>query len=90
MSTKTSYDSNAFGFNEQQSQLLWNNIVLILDQNIKVETEMAIRQDIEPEKRTHQCGRVNSLVEIKEMLIAERKKALEFANIDWSKDETLI
>lgn len=83
------YNNNAFAFTDPKIQDVWNNMIIILDQNIKVETEIAISPEIQGERRIHQCGRASSLREIKDMLITERKKALDIANIDWNTDETL-
>lgn len=83
------YSNTVFAFTDPKMKDVWGNIMLILDQNIKVETEIALSPEIQGEKRIHQCGRASSLREIKDMLISERKKALEIANIDWTTDETL-
>jgi hypothetical protein len=83
------YSNTVFAFTDPKTKDVWGNIMLILDQNIKVETEIALSPEIQGEKRIHQCGRASSLCEIKDMLISERKKALDIANIDWTTDETL-
>jgi len=83
------YNPNAFAFTDGIPLQVWQNIIIVLDQNIKVETELAIGASIDGEKRIHQCGRANAIREIKEILVSERKKALDVANIDWTKDETL-
>lgn len=83
------YKRDIFAFTEDKPQALWNNIMYILDQNIKVETEIAINSEVQGEKRIHQCGRASALREIREMLVTERKTALDIANIDWKTDETL-
>lgn len=83
------YNINAYAFVDGKPKELWDNIMSILDSNIKVETEMALSVNIEGEKRVHQCGRANSLREIKEVLVSERKKALDIANINWHDDPTL-
>jgi hypothetical protein len=87
--SKPIYDKAVFSFTDGVPKQLWTAMMLILDQNIKVETEIAVSQEIEGEKRVHQCGRVNALREFRDMLISERKEALDSANINWASDETL-
>lgn len=83
------YDKAVFSFTDGVPKQLWTSIIMILDQNIKVETELALSPETQGEKRVHQCGRANSLRELKDMLVAERKAALDQANINWATDETL-
>ena len=83
------YNIHAYAFIDGKPKELWDNIMSILDNNIKVETEIALSTTIEGEKRVHQCGRANAIREIKEVLVSERKKALDIANINWSDDPTL-
>lgn len=83
------YDKAVFSFTDGVPKQLWTSIIMILDQNIKVETDLALTTETQGEKRIHQCGRANSLIELKEMLVAERKAALDQANINWTTDETL-
>lgn len=87
--SKDTYDKGVFSFIDGAPKQLWTTVMLILDQNIKVETELAISQEIQGEKRIHQCGRVNALKEFKDMLVSERKSALDSANVNWAEDETL-
>jgi hypothetical protein len=87
--SKPVYDKAVFSFTDGVPKQLWTTVMLILDQNIKVETELAVSQEIEGEKRVHQCGRVNALRELKDILISERKEALDAANINWASDDTL-
>lgn len=83
------YDKAVFSFTDGVPKQLWTSIIMILDQNIKVETDLALSIETQGEKRIHQCGRANSLIELKEMLVSERKAALDQANINWATDETL-
>jgi hypothetical protein len=87
--SKDTYDKGVFSFIDGVPKQLWTTVMLILDQNIKVETELAISQEIQGEKRIHQCGRVNALKEFRDILVSERKSALDSANVNWAEDETL-
>lgn len=50
-------------------------VISIIDNFVSIETASAISQDIVPEKRAHQCGRVESLVDLKVFLIDVRTQA---------------
>lgn len=69
----TDYNVSVFAFAEKN--LVWEHIMYILDINIKAETEMAISKECVSENRIHQCGRADSLINFKALLLEERKKA---------------
>lgn len=50
-------------------------IIAIIDNFVSIETASAIAQDTTPDKRTHQCGRVESLVDLKVFLLDVRTQA---------------
>lgn len=54
---------------------VFDAVVSIIDNFISIETASAIAQDIPADKRGHQCGRVEALVDLKVFLIDVRTQA---------------
>ena len=71
------YRKESFLCKEGQAKDLWDSIMIILDENINIEQDIAISSEIELEKRIHQCGRAEALKSIKSLLIEERKSCFK-------------
>lgn len=56
---------------------LWDSVNFIIDEAYKAEAHVAISQSIDESKRSHQCGRVDGILFIKELLESTRAQALE-------------
>ncbi len=54
---------------------VFDAVIAVLDNFISIETAAAIAQDIPAEKRGHQCGRVEGLVDLKVFLLDTRTQA---------------
>lgn len=50
-------------------------VIAVIDNFVSIETASAIAQDITAERRGHQCGRVEGLVDLKVFLIDIRTQA---------------
>lgn len=59
---------------------LWNSVIWIISEAIRAESEMAISQSIEEAKRSHQAGRADGLVYLKDLLEQTRQEALRLSN----------
>jgi hypothetical protein len=55
---------------------LWESVNWIIDEAYKSESIVAISQSIDEDKRAHQCGRVDGILFIKELLESTRAQAL--------------
>jgi len=58
---------------------LWDSIVWIIDEAYKSESMIAISQSIDEQKRSHQCGRVDGIAFVKDLLESTRAVALDNA-----------
>ena len=58
---------------------LWDGILFIIEEAKQAEIGNAISQMIDENKRAHQCGRVEALFDIKDLLIQTREEALKNA-----------
>jgi hypothetical protein len=63
---------------------VWDTVMFILDETIKQETSLAINQNIEEEKRSHQAGRADGIVYFKELIEDTRAMALKLKDRDGS------
>jgi hypothetical protein len=63
----------------QQSEL-WESVLFILDEAIKAESEIAISQSIDETKRSHQSGRADGLIYLKDLLESTRQEALRLSS----------
>jgi hypothetical protein len=54
---------------------VFDAVMAIIDNFVSIETAQAIAQDIPADKRGHQCGRVEGLVDLKVFLIDVRTQA---------------
>lgn len=54
---------------------VFDAVLAIVDNFISIETASAIAQDIPADKRGHQCGRVEGLVDLKVFLLDVRTQA---------------
>lgn len=63
----------------QQSDL-WESVIFIIGEAIKAESEIAISQAIDEAKRSHQSGRADGLVYLKDLLEQTRREALRLSN----------
>lgn len=81
------YNQEAFGFEGKSD--VWDQFMVILDLNIKAETEEAISLDVNGETRIYACGRASAVKDLKRLMLEERKAALDKKNINWTTDEEL-
>ena len=58
---------------------LWDGILFIIEEAKNAEIGSAVSQVIEESKRAHQCGRVEALFDLKDLLIQTREEALKNA-----------
>lgn len=58
---------------------VWDAVMSILDQVVVQEYTIAISQSTDEQKRSHQCGRAESIVYFKELLNETRQQALKNA-----------
>jgi len=63
---------------------VWDTILYILDETIKQESSLAINQNIEEEKRSHQAGRADGIVYFKELIEDTRAMALKLKDREGS------
>ncbi len=56
---------------------LWDSVMLIIDECERAESSIAISQGFDEAKRSHQCGRAEGIMYVKELLNDTRKAALE-------------
>ncbi len=59
---------------------VFDAVIAVIDSFVSIETAGAIAQDVPPDKRAHQCGRAEGLVDLKVFLLdvrsnSERKNA---------------
>lgn len=59
---------------------LWDSVIWIVSEAIKAESEIAISQAIDESKRSHQAGRADGLVYLKDLLEQTRQEALRLSN----------
>jgi hypothetical protein len=50
-------------------------VIAVIDSFVSIETAGAIAQDVTPDKRAHQCGRAEGLVDLKVFLLDIRSNA---------------
>lgn len=84
---KTQYNPEHLAFDGKNE--LWSQIMLVLDLNIKSETDEALSIDIQGEKRAFQCGRASCIKDFKRLLLEIRKEGLDKKNVNWTTDEEL-
>jgi hypothetical protein len=58
---------------------VWDSVFLIIDESVRAEIEIAIAQSTDESKRSHQCGRVDGVMALKQLLIDTREAALSNA-----------
>ena len=58
---------------------LWDGILFVIEESKNAEIGSAVSQMIDETKRAHQCGRVEALFDIKDLLIQTREEALKNA-----------
>jgi hypothetical protein len=54
---------------------VFDAVISVIDNFVSIETASAIAQDIPADKRGHQCGRVEGLVDLKVFLLDIRTQA---------------
>jgi hypothetical protein len=59
---------------------IWDSIMSIIDEAQKSETSIAMAQSTEESKRSHQCGRADGILFIKDLLEDTRAQALSNAS----------
>ena len=59
---------------------LWDSVMWILDEAYKAEAGVAFSQSIDESKRAHQCGRVDGISFVKDLLESTRIEALKNTN----------
>ena len=55
---------------------LWDGVLFVIEQAYKNEVDIAINQNIDENKRSHQAGRADGIAYIKELLESTRSEAL--------------
>lgn len=75
----TDYRFEVFGFTEKNE--LWEHIMYIVDVNTEAESNIATGWEVSGEQRVHACGRAQAWKDMKTLLMAERKKALDARKI---------
>lgn len=63
---------------------VWDTVIYILDETIKQESSLAINQNIDEAKRSHQAGRADGIVYFKELIEDTRAMALKLKERDGS------
>lgn len=56
---------------------VWDTVIYTLNEAIKQESSLAISQNIEEEKRSHQAGRADGILYFKELIEETREMALK-------------
>ena len=84
---KQPYNPEALAFEGQNE--VWNQIMLVIDLNIKSETEEALSIELQGEKRAFQCGRASCIKDFKRLLLEIRKEGMDRKNMNWTTDEEL-
>lgn len=54
---------------------VFDAVISVIDSFVSVETAGAIAQDVSPDRRSHQCGRAEGLVDLKVFLMDVRTQA---------------
>jgi len=68
---------------------VWSQIMLVIDLNIKSETDEALSVELQGEKRAFQCGRASCIKDFKRMLLEIRKEGMDRKHMNWTTDEEL-
>jgi hypothetical protein len=68
---------------------VWSQIMLVIDLNIKSETDEALSIELQGEKRAFQCGRASCIKDFKRMLLEIRKEGMDRKHMNWTTDEEL-
>jgi len=63
--------------------------MLVIDLNIKSETDEALSIELQGEKRAFQCGRASCIKDFKRMLLEIRKEGMDRKHMNWTTDEEL-
>ena len=84
---KPPYNPEHLAFEGQNE--VWNQIMLIIDINIKSESDEAISTDYHGEDRVYQCGRASCIKDFKRMLLEIRKEGMDRKHMNWTTDEEL-
>jgi hypothetical protein len=84
---KQPYNPETLAFEGQNE--VWNQIMLVVDLNIKSETEEALSIELQGEKRAFQCGRASCIKDFKRLLLEIRKEGMDRKNMNWTTDEEL-
>lgn len=68
---------------------VWSQIMLVIDLNIKSETDEALSVELQGEKRAFQCGRASCIKDFKRLLLEIRKEGMDRKHMNWTTDEEL-
>ena len=84
---KHPYNPEHLAFEGQNE--VWNQIMLVIDLNIKSETDEALSVELQGENRAFQCGRASCIKDFKRMLLEIRKEGMDRKHMNWTTDEEL-
>ena len=84
---KHPYNPEHLAFEGQNE--VWSQIMLVIDLNIKSETDEALSIELQGEKRAFQCGRASCIKDFKRMLLEIRKEGMDRKHMNWTTDEEL-